>query len=174
MERRTRGSVLNGYLKFIQKKWGKLGLEQCKKNIGIEGMDFKDGNYYQDEIVGNILRWVHREKGEEAVADAGRSVLHNLGILSWLVRFTNVQTLAEKFPKNYTEVYAFGKCWIDISDPKNITVNFRDVGYYEEACIAWKGICEEALVMTKTKGRVTHTKCERKGDDRCQFLIELS
>ncbi|MCK4718392.1 MAG: hypothetical protein KAT70_06965 [Thermoplasmata archaeon] len=173
MERRIRGSSLNGYLKFIKKKWGTSGMEQCMRDIGIDDMTFKDGHYYQDEVVGNVLRWVHREKGREAVVEAGGSILHNLGILSWLVRFANISTLAEKFPKNYSEVYTFGKCWVDTSDPKNITISFKGVGYYEEACLAWEGICKEALAMTKTKGRVTHTKCERLGDERCVFLVEL-
>ena len=173
MERRTRGSVMNGYLKFIQKKWGKVGLDECVKEVGLEGMDFKDGQYYQDEIIGNVLRWIHREKGREAVKDAGRFILHNLGILSWMVRFTDVETLAKKFPKNYSEVYAFGKVKVDISNPKRLILILEDVGYYEEACIVWEGLVEEALVMTKTKGRVTHTQCQRLGAPHCEFIIDV-
>jgi len=173
MERRIRGSVMNGYLKFIKKKWGVEGLTKCKMDVGIDDMEFKDGRYYQDEIVGNVLRWINREKGPEAVKDAGRSILHNLGMLSWLVRFTDIKTLAERFPKNFSEVYAFGKCWVDCSDPKSMILKFKDVGYYEEACLVWQGVCEEALVMTKTAGRVMHTKCERAGAPYCEFLIDL-
>lgn len=173
MERKTRGSVMNGYLKFIKKKWGKEGLDQCQKELGIDDLEFKDGHYYQDEIIGNVLRWIHREKGRDAVKGAGKFILHNLGILSWLVRFTDVETLAKKFPKNYSEVYAFGKVRIDVSDPKRLVLILQGVGYYEEACIVWEGLVEEALVMTKTKGRVTHTKCENREDEHCEFVIDI-
>ena len=173
MERRTRGSVMNAYLSYIKKKWGVDGLKQCKAELGIEDMEFKDGQYYQDEMVGNVLRWITRTKGKEAVKDAGRYIMHNLGILSWLVRFTNIKTLAEKFPANYSEVYAFGHCWVDTSDPKNLKLKLKDVGYYEEACLVWEGICEEALAMTRTKGSVTHTKCQRLGDYECEFLVKV-
>ena len=101
MERRTRGSVLNGYLKYIQQKWGVAGLKVARADVGIDNLDFKDGQYYQDEIIGNVLRWIRRNKGDEAVKGAGRFILHNLGILSWMVRFTDFQTLAKKFPKNW-------------------------------------------------------------------------
>ena len=173
MERKTRGSVMNGYLKFIKKKWGVEGLNQCKVDVGIENTDFKDGHYYHDEIIGNVLRWLHREKGRDAVKDAGRFILHNLGILSWMVRFTDVETLAKKFPKNYFEVYAFGRVKIDLSDSKRLVLILEDVGYYEEACIVWEGLVEEALVMTKTKGKVTHTKCQRLGEPHCEFIIDI-
>ena len=173
MERRTRGSVLNGYLKYIKQKWGASGLKVARADLGIDNLDFKDGQYYQDEIIGNILRWINRNKGEDAVKGAGRFILHNLGILSWLVRFTDIQTLAKKFPKNYSEVYGFGSCKTDDSDPKQVKLIFKDVGYYEEACMVWEGVCEEALVMTKTAGKVSHPKCEMRGDEHCEFIVDL-
>ncbi len=173
MERKTRGSVMNGYLKFIKKKWGKEGLDQCKKEVGVEEIEFKDGHYYHDEMIGNVLRWIHREKGRESLVEAGRFILHNLGILSWLVRFTDIETLAKKFPKNYSEVYAFGKVKIDLYDPKKYILIMEDVGYYEEACIIWEGLIDEALVMTKTNGRVSHTKCQRLGESHCEFVIDI-
>ena len=173
MERKTRGSVINGYLDYIKKRWGVVGLKQCISEVGFEGMHFKDGQYYQDEMVGNVLRWISRTKGKDAVKDAGKFIMHNLGILSWLVRFTTVKTLAEKFPVNYSEVYAFGSCKVDTSDPKNLKLVLRDVGYYEEACLVWEGICEEALAMTKTRGYVTHTKCQNRGDSECVFIVRM-
>ena len=164
---------MNGYLKFIKKKWGAEGLNQCKKDVGIEDMDFKDGHYYHDEVIGNVLRWLHREKGRESILEAGGFIMHNLGILSWLVRFTDVETLAKKFPKNYSEVYAFGKCNVDISDPKRLKLILTDVGYYEEACLIWEGVIDEALAMTKTNGKVTHTKCQRLGEPHCEYIIDV-
>ncbi|MBU4144132.1 MAG: hypothetical protein KKH79_04225 [Candidatus Thermoplasmatota archaeon] len=164
---------MNGYLKFIQKKWGVEGLAQCKKDVGIEDMEFRDGQYYQDAIIGNVLRWVHREKGRDAILDAGRFIMHNLGILSWLVRFTDIETLAKRFPKDYSEVYAFGKCTVDLSDPARLKLILKDVGYYEEACMIWEGVIEEALTMTKTKGSVKHTKCQRLGESHCEFIITV-
>ena len=173
MERRTRGSVLNGYLKFIQEKWGTSELKVARADMGIDNLNFKDGQYYQDEIIGNVLRWIHRNKGKDAVIEAGRFVLHNLGILSWMVRFSDFPTLALKFPKNYSEVYAFGSCEVDVSDPKKIKMILKDVCYYEEARMVWEGICQEALTITKTRGNVTHMSCEESEESQCIFFVEI-
>ena len=174
LERRTRGSVLNGYLKYIKEKWGAQELKVARADMGIDHMDFSDGQYYQDEIVGNVLRWINRNKGKDATKGAGNFILHNMGILSWMVRFSDFQTLALKFPKNYSEVYAFGSCKVDISKPKEVKMVLKDVCYYEEACMVWEGICEEALVITKTKGNVSHTMCRRDGSSHCEFVVEIT
>ncbi|MCK5024811.1 MAG: hypothetical protein KAR56_04260 [Thermoplasmata archaeon] len=173
MERRTRGSVLNGYLKFIEHKWGVSNLKIARADMGIDNLNFKDGQYYQDEIIGNVLRWINRNKGQEAVKEAGRFILHNLGILNWMVRFNDFQTLALKFPKNFSEVYAFGSCEIDASNPNKIRMILKDVCYYEEACLVWEGICQEALTITKTQGKVSHTSCERQGETQSVFIVEI-
>ena len=173
VERKTRGSVLNGYLKYIEDKWGAMELKVARADMGIDHMDFSDGQYYQDAIIGNVLRWIHRNKGKDAVREAGNFILHNLGILSWMIRFSDFQTLALKFPKNYSEVYAFGSCEVDISNPKIVRFILKDVCYYEEACLVWEGICEEALVMTKTKGKIDHSVCKRGETNHCEFVIEL-
>ena len=89
-----------------------------------------------------------------------------------MVRFSDFQTLASKFPKNYGEVYAYGSCETDTSNPKEIRLILKDVCYYEEACLVWEGICEEAMVMTKTSGKVIHEHC-KKGSNDCLFTVEL-
>ena len=35
-ERKTRGTVILTYLKFVKKKWGKVGLETCLSDIGLD------------------------------------------------------------------------------------------------------------------------------------------
>ncbi len=172
MERRTRGSVMNAYLKFIKRKWGKEGLEQCLSDLGLDNM-FKDGQYYHNEIHENLLRWISREKGLEYVEEGGKFVIQNLGIVAWMVRFANVKTIVKRFPKNYSEIYTFGRVEIEYPDEKHITLRFYEVNFIEEACTAWKGVCEGGLEMTKTKGIVKETKCRRKGDEYCEYAIEL-
>lgn len=172
MERKTRGRVLNGYLDFIENEWGASTRKVATADIGIDSMDWSDGQYYQDEIVDNILRWIRRNKGEDAVKKAGRAILHNLGILSWMVRFSDVETIAKKFPKNFSEIYAFGSCSVEISQKDRVKLILKDVVFYEERCMVWIGICEEVLAITKTEGKVTHPKCQLKGDDVCEYIIE--
>ena len=172
MERRVRGSVINGYMGYVKMKWGKEGLDQCLNGLGLEE-GFEDGKYYHAQISENILRWISREKGDEDLIDVGKYVVKNLGILKWLVRFADVRTVAEKFPSNYSEIYTSGHVEIDTGNPDEILVKLFDVCYIKETCLSWQGVCEGALEMTKTAGTVKETKCRVDGDDYCEFTVTL-
>ena len=170
MERKVRGSILNSYMAFVTKKWGKEGYRLCMSDIGLWG-EFRNGNYYQDAIRENILRWISREKGEGYLRECGRFIVSNLGILSWLVRFADPKTLALKFPKNFSEVYSYGRVEALTDKDNEITVRLYEVNRIKESCEVWHGVCEGALEVTKTKGTVVKTKCLLDGDPHCEYII---
>jgi hypothetical protein len=171
MERKVRGSVLNSYLKFINKKWGKEGGEQCLRDITWEGR-FVEGMYYPDEIREKILIWIRKEKGEEYIREAGNYVVKNLGLLSWIVRFANPKILAKKFPDNYNEVYSFGRVEVDTQEDNVIFIRLFDVNRIKESCLSWQGVCEGAMEITKAKGTVQKMKCQVDGDEYCEYRLE--
>jgi len=172
MERRVRGSILNSYLDFIKKKWGKDGYELCMNDLGFEE-NFKNGHYYRDEIRENILRWISREKGIEYCVECGKFIVSNLGILSWLVRFTDAKTLAKRFPKNFSEVYAYGNVEVDTDQENVIILRLYDVNRMKESCKVWLGVCQGATEMTNTVSEVRKTKCSVDGDEYCEYTINL-
>ena len=155
---------------FVTKKWGRDGYRLCMSDIGLWG-EFRDGNYYQDEIRENILRWMAREKGEEYTRECGKFIASNLGILSWLVRFSDPKTIANKLPKNFSEIYSYGKIEA-ITDKDNLVIiRLHDVCRIKESCEVWFGVCEGVLELTKTPGKVEETKCAVNGDKYCEFRI---
>ena len=157
-ERRlTRGSAMNGFFGYIQKKWGKEGLEQCKMDIKLD-IDIKDGGYYPDEILVQILKWIGREKGMNHVRDGGKYTALNLGMINWLMRFADIKTVAKRFPKNYDELYKFGRVEVDTDKPGVIYLRLYDVITYEEAYYSWLGVCEGVLQACKSKGTVSISK----------------
>ncbi|MDG6220210.1 MAG: hypothetical protein QCI38_02015 [Candidatus Thermoplasmatota archaeon] len=173
MDKKCRGSVMNAYLKFIKHKWGKESLEKALADMGLEDF-FKDGLYYDNEVRENILRWISREKGMEHVEEGGKFVVQNLGIISWLVRFANVRTILEKFPKNYSEVYNFGRLEADFGKEGELSVRLYGVNDIEESCNAWLGVCKGTLEMTRTPGEVKEVKCRRKGDEYCEYSVKIA
>lgn len=170
VERKVRGSILNTYLAFVTKKWGRDGYHLCMSEIGLWG-EFRDGNYYQDAIRENILRWIAREKGEENLRECGKYIASNLGILSWLVRFSDPKAIANKFPKNFSEIYSYGRMEADTSKDNLIVLRLYDVCRIRECCEVWLGVCEGVLESTKTKGKVEEIKCSIDGADCCEYRI---
>jgi hypothetical protein len=171
VERLVRGTVINAYLKFIEKKWGQTGLDTCIADLGI-AEQIMDGQYYVDAHRENILRWIERTHGRESIVEAGKFVVKNLGLLGWLVRFASPKILAESFPKNYSEVYTFGNVKVDTSLRDRISMRLYDVNRVDVSCDSWVGVCEGALEMTHTKGKVTKTRCQLKGDVYCEYVID--
>jgi hypothetical protein len=171
VERSVRGSVINAYFKFVEKKWGKQGLDACIADIGLSE-EVKDGLYYPDAYRENVLRWIERTYGRENIVEAGKFVVKNLGLLGWLVRYASLKVLAESFPKNYSEVYTFGQVRVDASLKERISMKLYDVNRVDISCDSWLGVCEGALEMTRTKGKVSKTRCQLKGDVYCEYIID--
>jgi len=171
VERSVRGSVINAYLKFVEKKWGQQGLDSCIADLGLAEA-VKDGLYYPDAYRENILRWLERTYGRESIVEAGKFIVKNLGLLGWLVRYASPKILAESFPKNYSEVYTFGQVRVDTSQKERISMKLYDVNRVDVSCDSWLGVCEGALEMTHTKGKVTKTRCQLKGDVYCEYVFD--
>ena len=168
-----RGDVLNAYLKFIEKRWGKDGLDQCQKGVGI--MDpFKDGEYYDDVYRENILKWLMQEKGKNEVIEGGKFVVKNLNLLGWLVRFASPKVIAESFPKNFSEVYSFGMVKVDANEKGRIVMRLYDINRIDVSCDSWIGVCEGVLEMTRMNGTVKKTRCRLKGDECCEYVTDYS
>ncbi len=158
--------------KFITNKWGKGGHQECCKALNFDE-PFKDSNYFSSEIHEGILKWISSEKGLDYVREGGSFVVRNLGMLAWLVRFASVRTVLERFPANYSEVYSFGRVEVDNSLDDKLIFKLFDVNRIEETCMAWKGVGEGALLMTKTKGTVEEIACCRLGNDCCEYHVQI-
>ncbi|MCK4717425.1 MAG: DUF2378 family protein [Thermoplasmata archaeon] len=170
-EKLTRGSAINGFVKYIKNKWGAEGERQCRSDIGLK-IVLKDNSYYPDRILQNILTWIAKEKGMDYVREGGKYTTMHLGMISWLMRFADMKTIAKRLPSNYREVYNFGKAEVDISEEHKIYLRLWDVVTYEAAYASWIGVCEGTLEASKTKGKVTIIKNSLEGDEYAEFLIE--
>ena len=83
-DRKVKGSVLLGYMKFIHKAWGQDGLDELISDIGIDP-DIKEDMLYIDEWSAKILAWIADNKGEEYIERAGKYAITDLGVLSYIV-----------------------------------------------------------------------------------------
>jgi uncharacterized protein (TIGR02265 family) len=170
-ERKVRGSVINGYLKFVEKTWGKEGLERCLVETNIKDLDIKDGGKYPNAMLVSVITWISKTYGMEYVRKAGRHTVKNLGLLAYIVRFTSIETMLGKAKTAYQEAYDFGEVSMKISG-KHAIASMKGVSEIPENCEGWIGALEALLEITRTVGTVNHTKCQLKGDDRCEYEIK--
>ncbi|MFO7619496.1 MAG: hypothetical protein R6W91_07605 [Thermoplasmata archaeon] len=169
-ERMVRGSVINGYLKYVEKTWGKVGFERCMAEAKLTEIKPKDGTLYPYSMELEVIRWISRNYGMESVKKAGKHTVKNLGLLSYLVRFASIETMLGKAKDSYHEAYAFGHVDIQITGKRAIAI-MKDVSDIPENCQGWIGALEGLLELTRTDGRVLKTKCQLKGDPHCEYEI---
>jgi predicted hydrocarbon binding protein len=169
-KREVRGSVINGYLKFVEKTWGKDGIEKCLVDTELKGLHIKDGVLYSYSMVQGVINWISKNYGMQYVRKAGNHTVKNLGFLAYLVRFASIETMLGKAKDAYHETYAFGEVEMKISANSAIAT-MKDVSETPENCEGWMGAIEAMLELTRTKGTVTKTKCQLKGDDKCEYKI---
>jgi hypothetical protein len=171
-DKKLRGSVLNGYLKFIKKKWGNQAYLLCVENIGIGQDGFVEGDWYKYEYSEKLLIWLAKEKGKDQLEALGRFTIQNMGLLSYIVRFMDVKSIIKKSPKTYKDAFNFGRIEVYKLEDKKAVYRTHDVSQNEYSCIAWGGVCYGFLDATRTKGTVEKTKCIFKGDDYCEYVME--
>jgi hypothetical protein len=169
-ERKVKGSVINGYLKFVEKSWGKDGLERCVRETKMAGIGVKDGHSYPNEMLLAVIKWISVNYGMVPVRKAGNHAVKNLGLLAYIVRFSSVETMLNRAKAAYREAYGFGKVDM-IFKPHHAVAWMKDVSEIPENCEGWIGALEALLELTHTKGKVTKTKCQLKGDERCEYEI---
>lgn len=169
-EKRVRGSVIKGYLLFVEKTWGKNGLNQCLDETKIMPADIKDGVKYPNQMLLEVIKWISKHYGAEYVKKAGNHAVKNLGLLAYIVRFSSVETMLGKAKSAYMEAYDFGEVTMTISG-KHAFATMKDVSEIPENCDGWIGALEALLELTKTKGRVVKTKCQLKGDPKCEYEV---
>ena len=169
-EKNVKGSVINGYLLFIEKTWGKEGVQNCKKDLNITDMKFKDGLFYSNSILLRIIKWISNTKDISYVRKAENHAVKNLGMLAYIVRFAKMETMIEKAEDAYKESYDTGEVKITIGDHMAVA-KMKDVSEIPENCEGWIGAMEALLELTKTRGQVTKTMCQLKGDPHCEYEI---
>jgi len=169
----VRGSVISGYLKFVERTWGKEGLEKCLVETNLKDMEFKDGGKYSNAVLNEVITWISKNYGMEYVRKAGRHTVKNLGLLAYIVRFTSIETMLEKAKTAYQEAYDFGVVNMEISE-KHAVATMKDSSEIPENCEGWIGAMEALLELTHTKGIVKKTKCQLRGDDRCEYEVTWS
>ena len=170
-DRKVKGSVLLGYMKFVKNTWGQDGLDELIIDIGMSP-DIKESTLYDDDWSTKILAWIAENKGEEYIESAGKYAITYLGDLSHIVGYLDIKSIMKRGSESYSDAFNEGDFIVDLKDT-GATIIIRGSGVNDKyACKAWVGVFKGMLEITKTKGTVKEIQCERDGVDHCEFMME--
>jgi len=92
----VKGAVVNGYLKYVKKKWGTMGYKEALQSLGISS-EPKDSEWVPAEMATDVLNWIRENKGEQHVGGAGRYASQDLGVFTYMVAsFMSIERFMKK------------------------------------------------------------------------------
>jgi hypothetical protein len=151
---------------------GEKGVEECAKFIEVNPTTLKEGQWYPDAINDKIMEWIANTKGNEFIEVANRQMVQDLGLLSYIVRFMDIKTIFKKLPRNYTDVFNYGRVEVEFPSDKKAIVKIFDAATSKYSCPAWEGVFKGAFDMTATNnGKVVKKKCQLKGEPHCEWHL---
>ncbi len=164
----VKGAVMNGYLRFVKRKWGIEGVKEALKYVGMD-VNPKDGEWIPAEATTGVLEWIKENKGEEYVEYAGRYASTDLGVFTQMIAaFINIEKFMKRASATYKTLFNYGEFLID-SNEHGAVVTIKDAKEPEPSCLAWKGALEGILIITHTKGTIEPLEPEDPKD--CRFLM---
>ena len=170
-DRKIKGDVLIGYMKFIQNTWGKDGLEELISAIEIDP-DIQEGRWYDEVWSIKILEWIAESKGEEYLERSGRFAIMGLEELSHIVDFLDIKSILKRGSESYEGAFNDGEFVVELGE-KDATIKIKGSGTNDKyACRTWIGVFNGMLEITNTIGTVRETQCERDGASHCEFIME--
>ncbi len=162
----VKGALVNGYLKYVKKKWGVAGLEEVKRSAGI-ARDIKDGEWVPVETAVAVLEWLLSTKGERHVVDAGRHAAKDLGIFKYIIAsFMSIERFIKRAQSTYDTLFNYGAIIIKDTE-RGAMVVLKDSRDTDSSCMAWEGALKGIMEVTRTRGTVTPMEPDAPED--CKF-----
>ncbi len=168
-EKMVKGAVVNGYLKFVKKKWGVVGLQEAAKYAGIDENP-RDGEWVPATTATKVLEWIRDNKGMKYVEDAGRYASTDLGVFTYIVAsFMSIEKFIRRAQETYRTLFNYGEFVIEPTDT-GAAITIKDARYPEPSCNAWKGALEGIMQVTRTKGEVRMIDADSPEDCKYEMI----
>ncbi len=137
---------------------------------GLVYNEIDEQKWYDIGVFKKIQSRIAKEKGIKYIEMVANYAVKDLGVLSYIVRFSDFKSLLKRATKSYYAVYNFGDVEIDIND-NSAVIRMKDTAFDDYTCTAWKGAFQGMLEITHSIGTVEETQCQLKGSPHCEFRI---
>ena len=170
-EKMVKGAFINGYFKFIKKRWGQIGLEEAMKYAGVKWMP-KDGDWVPTSEYDKVLEWIAKNKGMNKVKEGGRYSARDLGVFGYMFgAIVGPEELLNRIKEAYPIFFSYGDLLIDMEKEGNrVIITFKGASLTEYDCPALEGGLIGLMEITRSNGRVKVLEPDSPED--CKFMVE--
>ena len=167
-QRKCKGAVINGQLKYIKKKWGDEGLKNAMGFAGIQRTP-RDGEWLPINSNHLLYEWIIKNKGRKQVYEAARQTAMDLGIFSFIFSFVGIEKLLEKARLNYKTLFNYGDIIIEKLGERKAKVVMKGIGSENFLCDVWEGAIRGLMDVTKSGGVLSKTTAD--GPEDCAYIL---
>ncbi|HAR95711.1 MAG TPA: hypothetical protein DCR97_07085 [Deltaproteobacteria bacterium] len=164
----TRGGVILGYARYIKKKWGKDGLEQCQRAVGMPNAKILEDGWYPEKVNCDVLHWIADNHGRDEVFKAAVYTVNGNGVIAFAARMAGIRNVLDRGVEDYRRNFNFGEIKVNVGDGR-ATITLTDSPFDELDCYSWQGAFQGVLDMCKLRGKVEQTECTFKGGKSCVY-----
>ncbi|MFO7618086.1 MAG: hypothetical protein R6W91_00235 [Thermoplasmata archaeon] len=147
------GQVLLSFREFIKKKHGQGGLDQLDKALDFNFRDVVDEGQYPAAYAVDCMNFIQTAYGADALFQAGRFSLQNIGAKRYFTIFLPPKTLLDKLAESVPKVNNSVKLNIEYQD-SGAVVTLSNRNLKEVQCKYWHGMLQGVFDLTKTKGSI--------------------
>ncbi len=166
--RKCKGAVINGQLKYIKKKWGQQGLKEAMSFAGFSRAP-RDGEWIPISKNHLLYEWLIKNKGRKQVYEAARYTAMDLGIFSFIFSFVGMEKLLEKARLNYKTLFNYGDIVIEKLGERKVKITMKEVGTEKFICDIWEGAIRGLMDVTKSGGTINRTTPDESID--CVYIV---
>ena len=168
-ENLAKGAVINGFLKFVKKKWGQIGLNDAMKYAGVSMMP-KDGEWVPAVKFDMVLEWIAKNKGMDNVKGAGKNSAKDLGIFGYIFgAVIGTEKILKRMKHTYPSIFNYGEVVLEFGD-NNAVVTIKGAAISEYDCPAWEGALTGFMEIARCHGHVKVLEPDSPKD--CKYILE--
>ena len=181
-ERHVKGVHLSNVFKFVKWKRGILGirrfLDEWHSNPNrrkMNGSTFVEKEWYDYDLYLEMLRVADKTVGmgdQSKIYEIGYWNIKNLGHLSYLARAPDIRKFIKNANENWNQVYDFGSVEVVDDQENKLVMRYKGFPNSPEKCQYFRGSLKGMMEICGLEGSVEEVKCNTKGEDYCEFVLE--
>ena len=153
MTETVNGQLLINFKDYIQKKWGKDGLDKANDDLDFDIKEITNERDYPMQHMFASFDYLRTNFGMLEIFNFGKFTTQNIGTKRYLATFLPPDKILERLEESVPKLTELIK--VDVTNTDNgAVITFQAPHMRDTQCEYWRGLLHGALELTKTKGTV--------------------
>jgi len=173
---KTRAAVFLRCVQYLKKERGEAILKDALKDWSVNLAQLADDMWLSVDAFDEFNELLESKFGDGTYDFIRMLYSHVVPSISTvreqIIKIIPLEALAERAPIVYQKEWNYGRLEVRTSRRRRAVFMHYDWMPAPSFCSVFQGTYEGVLKARKVVGTVTKTRCVRRGDDHCEYLVE--